>query len=93
MQAEGKKRMARVNQHPVGGGCLDTSLWGAADRRGDPQPRRRAKAKKNQAERGGGSEHRVRLLSTQTSVTLPSSPARQVSTPQFNVARHGRSER
>lgn len=53
MQAEGKKRMARVNQHPVGGGCLDTSLWGAADRRGDPQPRRRAKAKKNQAERGG----------------------------------------
>lgn len=53
MQAEGKKRMAWVIQHPVGGGCLDTRLWGVADRRGGPQPRRRAKGKRTQAERGG----------------------------------------
>lgn len=56
MQAEGKRRMAWVNQHPVGGGCLETRLCGAADRRGGPQPRRRAKVKRTRAEKGGDHE-------------------------------------
>lgn len=53
----------------------------------------KSKGPEQREEASMSSEHRVRLLSTQTSVTLPSSPARQVATLPFNVARPGSSER